>query len=91
LIADLWVEPEAANLQHIVEGRQIDRELSAMKQRMKELEVESDSLKSDYQRMLNEKNFRLTSALPELVDLPNSIVGKRPSLGTRLDLHVKWW
>jgi hypothetical protein len=63
-----------------------------MKQRMQELEMEFDSIKSDYQRMLSEKNSRLTTALPELIDLPNSIVGKRPSLGTRLDLHVKcWW
>jgi hypothetical protein len=61
----------------------------AMKQRMKELDVESDSIKSDYQRTLNEKNSRLTSALPELVNLPNSIVGKQPSLGMRLDLYVK--
>jgi hypothetical protein len=56
---------------------------------MKDLEVESDSIKSDYQRMLSEKNSRLTNALPELIDLPNSVVGKQPSLGTRLDVHVK--
>jgi hypothetical protein len=62
-----------------------------MKQQMKEPEVESDLMKSDYQRMLNEKNSRLTSALPELVDLLNSIVRKRPSLGTKFNLHVKWW
>jgi hypothetical protein len=91
LIADLRVGLEAANLQHIAEGRQIDQGLSARKQQMKELEVESDSMKSDYQRMLNEKNSRLTSALSELVNLLNSIVGKRPSLGTRFDLHFKWW